>query len=318
MLTANQTLPPPTAIPASAAVLPTAPVAPVAPTIAHLAYSGWRLTRLSAADAPAVYAAYKEEDGDHAHPMLRLVAADTVLCEGYWPFRPTFDPKPVLGGICLYTGAWAVHFAATNKGTEPRPLSLGLPGDLTRILERLKKGRTIHSVQLPTRPGLYHQRLINWQATVIARFPSIEAIRYTLPVPDYHGYILHLEQGLGYPLPGLHRALDEYVQRICAYIHQVWGAATAKVQFDIPGSSTQKQADLLSRENDFQLYSNAVNAERVMGMEDLPEVALAHEVARRTGVLIPCAVAVLGLPDPYMLREDDSYRCQVVPLQSLR
>jgi hypothetical protein len=54
-----------------------------------------------------------------------------------------------------------------------------------------------------------------------------------------------------------------------------------------------------------------------MGMEDLPEVALAHEIARRTGVLIPCAVSVLDLPDPYLTREDESYACRFVPLDVL-
>jgi hypothetical protein len=299
---------------------PTAPLPAATPSPAwpSLTYSGWRLTRLTEAQPHPVYLADKEEDADHAHPALRLVGAQTVLCEGYWPFRPTFAPRLLLGGVCLYTAAWAVHFTAAKTGPEPRPLSLGLPGDLTRIVERLQKGRTIHSIQLPTRPGLYHQRLIAWQAAVIQRFPTIEAIRYTLPIPDYHGYIRHLECALGYALPGLHHALADYGQSIQALMAQHWGAAMHKVQFDIPGSSEQKMGDLLSRENDFQLYQAAVGEERVMGMEDLPEVALSHEVARRTGSLIPCAVSVLGLPDPYMLRTDASYGCQLVPLATLR
>jgi hypothetical protein len=153
---------------------------------------------------------------------------------------------------------------------------------------------------------------------VLARFPSVEAVHYTLPLPDYHGYIQHFEAALGQPLPGLHAALDAYAQSIKDYRQQVWGDQLAKVHYDIPGSPDLKKVNATSRENDLQLYLRAVKQERVMGMEDLPEVALAHEVARRTGILIPCAVSVLGLPDPYYVRDDASYACQQVQLAELR
>jgi hypothetical protein len=78
-----------------------------------------------------------------------------------------------------------------------------------------------------------------------------------------------------------------------------------------------KKADTSSRENDLQLYLAATDQERVIGMEDLPEVALSQEVARRSGVLIPCAVCVLDLPDPYLAREDASYACRRVTLAEL-
>ncbi len=298
------------------------PALPLAPAVPSLTYSGWRLSRLTEANGQMVYVADKEADSDHTHPPLRLVGAqvndDAIVCEGYWPFRPAFAPRVLLGGSCLYTAAWAVNLSAAPNGAESRPLSLGLPGDLKRLVERINKGRTIRSVQLPIRPALYHRRLLYWQATVLQRFPSVECIRYTLPVHDYHGYILYLERALGFALPGLHTALDAYVQTLQAYLQQVWGDARAKIHFDIPGSTAQKQADLLSRENDFQLYLAAVQEKGVMGMEDLPEVALSHEVARRTGILIPCAVAVLGLPDPYMLRSDALCACQTIPLEALR
>jgi hypothetical protein len=283
-----------------------------------VSYSGWRLNRQSTATAHAVYVAFKEDDAAHEHPALRLVASDTVLCEGYWPFRPTWEPRVILGGVCLYTAAWAVRFAAAADDAPPRPLSLALPGDLERILYLLKKGRSIAAIQLPTKPGLYHQRLIRWQAEVLARFPSVEAIHYTLPVPDYHGYIQYFEAALGQPLPGLHAALDAYAQSIKDYQQQVWGDLIEKVHYDTPGSPDLKKVNTASRENDLQLYLLAVKQVRVMGMEDLPEVALAHEVARRTGILIPCAVCVLGLPDPYFVRDDASYTCQQALLAELR
>jgi hypothetical protein len=291
---------------------------PHLPPAVSIMYSGWRLTRLAESATHSTYAAFKTDDLEHTYPAVTLLGAENVFCEGYWPFRPTYAPKIVLGGACLYTAAWAVHFAAAKHGSIPRPLSLGLPGDLTRALEMLKKGRSISGFQLPTRPGLYHQRLITWQAAVLQRFPTVETVRYTLPIPDYHGYILHLENALGYALPGLHSTLDQYAQTIQEYMRQVWGETMRKVQFDIPGSIAQKQANLLSRENDFQLYLAAVRDEEVMGMEDLPEVALPHEVARRTGIIIPCAVAVLDLPDPYMVRTDASYACKMVSLEAMR
>ena len=101
-------------------------------------------------------------------------------------------------------------------------------------------------------------------------------------------------------------------------MQQVWGEQMSKVHFDMPGSAELKKADATSRENNLQLYLNAVNCDQVMGIEDLPEVGLAHEVARRTGVMIPCAVAVMGLPSPYMVREDASYACHSVSLEALR
>ena len=281
-------------------------------------YSGWRLSRLPNATARTVYVAFKENDAAHEHTALRLVASQSVLCEGYWPFRPTWEPRLILGGVCLYTAAWAVRFAATADGVTPRPLSLGLPGDLERILHLLKKGRSIVAIQLPTQPGLYHQRLIPWQAEVLARFPGVEAVYYTLPVPDYHGYIQHFEAALGQPLPGLHAALEAYAQSIKDYQRQVWGDLMAKVHYDLPGNPDLKKVNTTSRENDLKLYLQAVNQERVMGMEDLPEVALAAEVARRTGTLIPCAVSVLGLPDPYLARDDAFAACQQVRVEELR
>jgi hypothetical protein len=285
---------------------------------ASVAYSGWRLSRQSTATARTAYVAFKEDDAAHAHPALPLVASHTVLCEGYWPFRPSWEPRLILGGVCLYTAAWAVRFATAADSVTPRPLSLALPGDLERILKFLKKGRPIAAIQLPTQPGLYHQRLIHWQAEVLARFPGVEAVHYTLPLPDYHGYIQHFEAALGQPLPGLHAALDVYAQSIKDYMRQVWGDQIAKVQYDTPGSPDLKKVNTASRENDLQLYLRAVKQERVMGMEDLPEVALAHEVARRTGILIPCAVSVLGLPDPYLARDDASYACRQVRLAELQ
>ena len=296
---------------------PDSPILPL-PVAAGVAYSGWRLTRLAEANARPVYVACKEEDADHAHPALRLVGSQTVLCEGYWPFRPSFAPRRILGGTCLYTAAWAVHFAPAADGRAPRPLSLGLPGDLKRIEKMLKQRRPVMAFQLPTQPGRYHQRLITWQAEVLARFPNLETVHYTLPVHDYHGYIQHFEAALGQALPGLHVALEAYVQTIQAFMEQVWGAQMDKVRFDIPGTPELKKTDASSRENDLQLYLAATHQERVMGMEDLPEVALSHEVARRSGVLIPCAVCVLDLPDPYLIRDDPSYACQGVTRADLQ
>jgi len=288
------------------------------PIVTSVAYSGWRLSRLAAANASPVYVACKEEDAEHAHPVLRLVGAQTVLCEGYWPFRPTFAPKQILAGTCLYTAAWAVHFAAATDSSAPRPLSLGLPGDLNRIKKLLKQRRPITAFQIPTQPGRYHQRLIRWQAEVLARFPSIETVHYTLPVHDYHGYLLHFEAALGQSLPGLHAALDDYVQTIKTFMQEVWGEQVEKVRYDVPGTPELKMLDSSSRENDLQLYLAAINQERVMGMEDLPEVALSHEVARRSGVLIPCAVCVLDLPDPYLVRDDAVCATQWVTLADVQ
>jgi hypothetical protein len=284
-----------------------------------IAYSGWRLTQLSEMPERSTYAAFKADDIEHTYPAVTLASSATVFCEGYWPFRPTYAPQLILGGVCLYTAAWAIRFTgAGGHGHAPRALSLGLPGDLARILRLLEKGRPIESIELPTRPGLYHQRLITWQAEILGRFPSVERIRYTLPIHDYRGYIMQLETALGYALPGMHMALDKYVQAIKAYLQQVWGDLTHKVEFDTRGSAEFKKADATSRENDLRLYLDAVQCERVMGMEDLPEVALSHEVARRKNVMIPCAVAVLGIPDPYTAREDPSYACRSVPIDELR
>ena len=288
------------------------------PTLSSASYSGWRLTRLNEASESAVYVACKEGDADHTHPTLRLLGANTVLCEGYWPFRPTFEPKHILSGTCLYTALWSIHFAPVAGGSNPRPLSLGLPNDLERIAKLLKNRRQITAFQLPTRPARYHQRLIAWQAEVLQRFPTVETVQYTLPVHDYHGYIMHCEAALGHSLPGLHLALDEYVQIIKDFMQEVWGdALIAKVCFDLPGSAELKKADTRSIENDLQLYLSAVGKERVMGMEDLSEAALAHEVARRSGFLIPCAVTALELPDPYFVRDDASAACRSATLAEL-
>ncbi|MFZ4535711.1 hypothetical protein [Propionivibrio sp.] len=272
------------------------------------AYGGWRITRLAAADASPVFLADKEHDVTHEHPALRLMASSPTLCEGYWPFRPTFEPKVILGGTCLYTAAWCVHFAAAPGQAEPRPLSLALPGDLNRIKTMVQqRRRPITAIQIPTQPGRYHRLLIAWQSQLLARFPSVETVHYTLPVNDYHGYIMHFETLLGQELPGLHAALDQYVAGLQAFMQQTWSAEQmAKVRFDMPGVPELKKADTKSRENDLKLYFSVLNQPGVMGMEDLAEVALAHEVAKRSGVLIPCAVCVTSLPDPYHLRDDDT------------
>ena len=224
----------------------------------------------------------------------------------------------ILGGICLYTSAWTVQFAAAPGNPTPRPLSLGLPGDLVRIHTLLAKDRPIAAVNVPTRPGLYHQRLIHWQSEVLSRYPSVQTIRDNLLDNDYHGYIRNVEYVLGESLPGLQAALDDYVTAIKALLRKTMAAYYHKLRFDIPGTSDLKAVDATSRENDLRLYLAAVGESNVMGMEDLPEVALAYEVAQRTGVLIPSAVAVLGLPDPYMQRDDPSYACRPFSLVELQ
>ncbi|MDD5033379.1 MAG: hypothetical protein PHE55_01360 [Methylococcaceae bacterium] len=281
-------------------------------------YSGWRLRCLSETPARATWVAFKEEDRNHEHPALILAGSDGVVCEGYWPFRPSFSPKIILGGVCLYTRTWGVQFAAATDSEPPATRSLALPGDLQRALGFLKKGRPVQGFHLPTRPGHYHRLLIGWQRQVLDRFPDVESIHYTLPVQDYHGYIMHFEDALGEKLPGLHAELDAYVETLKDYLAEVWGSHMDKIAYDIPGSAELKRVNATARENDLQLYLKSADADRVMGMEDLPEVALPHEVARRSGVLIPCAVSVLALPDPYMAREDSNCACRWVALDDLR
>lgn len=282
------------------------------------AYGGWRVTRMSEASGRSTWVAFKEDDVNHEHPALILSGSDSVVCEGYWPFRPSFTPKTILGGICLYTRAWGVQFAAAGSGERPIRRSLALPGDLQRVLDHVKKGRPIVGFHVPTQPALYHRQLIGWQRKVLDRFPEAEAVRYTLPVQDYHGYIMHFEDTLGEKLPGLHAALDSYVETLRGYIEEIFGEHVNKVLYDIPGSAEMKRANATSRENDLQLYLRSAALERVMGMEDLPEVALPHEVARRSGVLIPCAVSVLGLPDLYKASEESHCACRWIALEDLR
>ncbi len=293
---------------------------PLLPAVAtpSVPYSGWRISLLSEGAARTTYVAYREEDANHEHPGLMLGGSDTVVCEGYWPFRPAFSPKIILGGICLYTGVWAVQFSGVDGGELPRPLGLGLSGDLQRCLKFINKRRPIFGFQLPTRPANYHRRLIAWQRTILDRFPEAVEIRYTLPVHDYHGYIKHFEAALGEELPGLHVELDAYVEIIKAHLYESFGHHMDKLAYDLPGSAKLKKNNTASRNNDLQLYLDAIGQERVMGMEDLPEVALAHEVARRCGIVIPCAIAVVDLPDPYMVREEESCNCRWLDLQDLR
>jgi|GEM_PF-3135802 hypothetical protein len=296
---------------------------PLPSVLFSIPYSGWRLSCLTASTDRTTYLAFKEADLNHEHPALLLVGSnparsDAVLSEGYWPFRPVFSPKHIVSGICLYTGSWGVRFAGADPGgASPRLLSLGLPGDLERMLRFIRKRRPILEFQIPTQPGLYHRRLIRWQKQILDRFPDVESVRYSLPIANYHGYIMHFEAALGLELPGLHAELDAYVETLKTYMTEVWGGHSDKVIYDIAGATDLKNLDASSRENDLQLYLQAAGLERVMGMEDLPEVALAHEVARRSGVLIPCAVAVTGLPDPYLERDDAWCACTAHSLERL-
>ncbi|MGH8549856.1 MAG: hypothetical protein ACRERU_14875 [Methylococcales bacterium] len=281
-------------------------------------YGGWRLRCWSEAPARSTWVAFKEKDLNHEHPALILAGSDTVVCEGYWPFRPNFSPRTILGGVCLYTRAWGVQFAGASDRERPIRRSLGLPGDLQHILELVKKGRPVLGFHVPTQPALYHRLLIGWQRQVLDRFSEAEAVRYTLPLEDYHGYIMHFEDALGKKLPGLHAELDSYVEILKGFIKETLGGHIRKLIYDIPGNAEVKRANTTSRENDLQLYLQGARMQQVMGMEDLPEVALAHEVARRSGVLIPCAVSVLGLPDIYKASEDPHCACRWVGLEDLR
>ena len=71
-------------------------------------------------------------------------------------------------------------------------------------------------------------------------------------------------------------------------------------------STEDREKNLSSKDVDILMYADSVGSERIMGVEDLPQLLIAHQIAKTTEHIIPCNVCVLELPHPFLVRNNGS------------
>lgn len=280
---------------------------------------GWFLEKQSNDVMPETYRAVRKKNDENRFSSVVLSSSYGVVCEGYWPSKPSYQPEIILSGICLYTACWSVQLAAANgKTAPPRASSLALPGDMERLFQRIERGRAINYVEVPFSPGPYHYQLLKWQADAMGRFSNIKEIRYDIPRYNYHNYISSFESAVGRTLPRLHEEVEVFIAKLKRMMSKIWPRELlAKVVFFEP--TTEVHGDIpSSKDVDLFMYTDSIGSEKILGVEDLPQLSIAYQLAKTTDQVIPCLVTVLELPHPFMVRNNGStYESRMFSLDEL-
>lgn len=228
-----------------------------------------------------------------------------VLLEGWWG-NAVLPDKPVgVSGLCLWDARWQVEFVPQGKGSSKRPAprrSLALPGDRTDVFQRLAAGQRIARIFLPPGPGVYHEQMLRWQADQI-KLLGLERLLYHMPLAEYCVYIRELIDVVGVDVvQQLEGMLTRYVDQLLRMQASIFGTSMDLVQYVRPlecGAGTVHESWAYP-----YLHPEAFGASsgQLVGVEDLNELRVLHEVRERTGREVPTRVAVLAEKHPYVDR----------------
>ncbi len=278
---------------------------PITSPLAAARYEGWRI----AADASGYAASRTLPTGGGAR--VELAPGDVVTGEGLWGGPLPAAPRTVLTGACVYSDCWRARLAPHRAGARaPRPLALGLRHDRARLLAYLARGRSLRAIDMPERPCSYQRRLVAWQAACVAGWPTVEAVRYHLPVTIYHRFIEHLERALG-PQPEMHARLERYAAHLRGWIRARLAPLGVAVDFVDPATAPDGRP-LTPAEADRRPYEDAWGDPGVVGLEDLAQLTIAACIAAERGAGPAVRVGVLDLPHP--LSTCGGRRCAPRPL----
>eukprot|EP00931_Biecheleriopsis_adriatica_P013410 TRINITY_DN1147_c0_g2_i4.p1 TRINITY_DN1147_c0_g2~~TRINITY_DN1147_c0_g2_i4.p1 ORF type:complete len:620 (-),score=103.67 TRINITY_DN1147_c0_g2_i4:210-2069(-) len=257
-------------------------------------YAGWTIDNLVAS---------KTFPGTTQPETIKLVPAEAIPYQGWWPREPAEAPKVVLAGCCLFDGRWKARCFPRGKGNPPAVKSLSSSTRRDELFARLKKGHKVECVFVPSGLGEYHRRVIRWQAEALKALQP-EKVVYHLPVQEYHHYIDDFEAHLGVRVPRMHELLDEFGEAVKTEVVTYLSPFTDTICFIEPMTNHGCECP-----NDSFLwpYLNVHefgDARTVAGLEDLPEMYLSSSASKQTGMTIPVLCGVLAV-DVDLYRQEE-------------
>lgn len=254
-------------------------------------YEGWRLRQ-----HPARCVATRTLPAG-GRIRIPLAVRRSVAYEGLWGGPLPDEPRAVLTGACIYSDCWRARVSAHRADARPpRPFVLGLRHDRARLLSYLNRGRRLEAVETPSSACIYQRRLFRWQAECISAWPSVEIVRYHLPVSIYHGFIGQLEASVG-PRPRMHARLDRYAGLLRGRIRALLEPLVSELIFVDPGTASDGRP-LTAAEADRRPYEERWDEPGLVALEDLAQLTIAASIATERGGGPPVQVAVLDLPHP--------------------
>lgn len=240
---------------------------------------------------------------------VELSPGQTALLEGWWgggEREPPSDPVCV-SGMCLWDARWQLEFAIQGKGASRNPAvrrSLALPGERADCFARLEAGKEVVRAFVPRSPGTYLQTLLKWQVEQF-RVLNPRRILYHVPVLEYQEYIRRIQAASvkSLELQRLVEQLDDFIRQALELQSSIFGDLMERVEYIRPlecGAQTVEESWSFP-----YLHPEVYGADHasLIGVEDLIELRMVHEVWSRTGVRIPTRVGVLGNPHPYIKKE---------------
>ncbi|MFA6383234.1 MAG: hypothetical protein WCX17_02325 [Parcubacteria group bacterium] len=245
--------------------------------------------------------AYLKADPEVA---ISLCPSDAqAVSEGWWGY-PTCE-KDLVSGICIFDARWALEFDnGKEAGTRK---SLSLPREREKAFKMMEKGRKIKNLYVPTELSAYHLKLLQWQVKKICQL-SPKRILYHLPVGEYEIFIQELETAAGIDLPWLYVRLEEISEKIKNYFLENLtrqGVDAGKVEFIRPLEMGAQSTDDSFGYPYLFPYKFGMSPESMMGLEDLVELRILLRAKMEMNYDIPVLCAVLEVPHPYLIREDN-------------
>eukprot|EP00931_Biecheleriopsis_adriatica_P013406 TRINITY_DN1147_c0_g1_i1.p1 TRINITY_DN1147_c0_g1~~TRINITY_DN1147_c0_g1_i1.p1 ORF type:complete len:811 (-),score=124.46 TRINITY_DN1147_c0_g1_i1:501-2933(-) len=271
-------------------------------------YAGWKIKDLEAS---------KTFPGTAQPEAIKLVHAEAIPYQGWWPQEPAEAPKIILAGCCLFDGRWQARCCPRGKGNPPAIKSLSSATRRDELFARLKKGHKVECVFVPRGLSQYHRRVIRWQAEAL-KVLQPEKVIYHLPVQEYHHYIDEFETHLGVKVDRMHELLDEFGQAVKREVERCLSPFAGAICFLEPMKSHGCE-----RPDDSFLwpYLNVHefgDTNTIAGLEDLPEMYLSSAASKQTGTTIPVLCGILAVHgDPYRQGELKEGEIEEVQIQSL-
>ncbi len=243
--------------------------------------------------------AKRKVNGRVIEVALRKLSLSIPL-EGWYGDEPS-SARYAIGGICILCECYGLTLHGLDvRTTAPPFLSPCNHHEFQKIERLLDNGHCVTWVHMPTELCIYHTTLVPIQAEVAKRKGVVEMV-YHVPRKEYHVYLNTLERMIGMELPGLHRLLDRYTDRLEHFVRETFRKAGVNVRIVDPLFPGMDPNDAYRA-----LYLNPssfdMDPQSLIGIEDLVEVRIVVEAEQKGAHRIPVWAGVLGIPSPYRQR----------------
>jgi len=221
----------------------------------------------------------------------------SIPFEGWYGEEPSFATYAI-GGICILCGCFGLHLEGMDQRTTASSFLSPSNHGNWQLIERYvqEEGHIIVAAYIPTELCRYHTILVPVQAE-IAKQKSVKEMVYHVPRKEYHFHHGKIEQLDRRSLPGLHRLLDQYTDRLEHFIRETFSRAGVNVRIIDPFEEGMDPIDAY-RFPYLNLQYFGMDSQSIIAIEDFAEVRIAIE----TRAEIPVWTGVLGFPSPYRQR----------------